>query len=296
MEDACQSSPRTQRALRTAARMTAPNLRLLVRTRSICGLCTIGSAGPLGSRFDLSRATAAARLVRCRQTADVRCRHGLAYAVHVEGVMPRIDMTDSPTPYVIMTALQFDDTGERALEQASRIAQRDPAAEVHVIHAIAPSLAPERNGESTSIAVQLARAPEKLREYVDRACAGTSLKVVAHVRSGTPHQVILQAAADYDADLIVLGTHRRSGLEKLLLGSVAERVFRDAHCAVLLAAPKSHDARAANASIEPPCPDCVAARNAAHDPGAWCERHSHGRLRPHVYTPSDRPNPSSFGT
>jgi nucleotide-binding universal stress UspA family protein len=204
-------------------------------------------------------------------------------------------MTESSHRYVLLAALQFDETGIRALGEACRIAQRDSIAELHVVHAIAASLLPEHDGEPTSIAAQLERAPIKLREYVDRACAGTTIKVVAHVRAGTPAQIILQTAADLDADMIVLGTHQRRGVEKLLLGSVAERVLREAPCPVLIAAPKSFHAAPASSSIEPPCPDCVEARNSPQDV-AWCERHSHGRLRPHVYMPSDRPSTSVLGT
>jgi nucleotide-binding universal stress UspA family protein len=203
-------------------------------------------------------------------------------------------MTDTTAArYVLLTAIEFDDTGARALREACRIAQHDTTAELHLIHAIAPSLMPERDGESTAIAAQLARAPGKLREFVDSNCAGTTLKVVAHVRSGNPAQVILQTAADLNADLIVVGTHQRSGLGKLVLGSVGERVLREAHCPVLVAAPKSHSV---NSSIEPPCTDCLRTRNENTDPHAWCDRHSRARLRPHVYTPSDRPTPSTMGT
>jgi nucleotide-binding universal stress UspA family protein len=205
-------------------------------------------------------------------------------------------MTDTSNRYVIIAALQFDDTGERALREASRMALRDPDAQLHVVHVIAPSLAAERDGESTAIAAQLSRAPDKIREYVDRVCAGTSLKIVAHVRSGTPHDVILQCAADYGADVIVIGTHQRHGFEKLLLGSVGEKVLREAHCPVFIAAPKSHNPRESNPSIEPPCPDCITTRQTTGDPDAWCERHSRSRLRPHTYTPSDRPPPSIMPT
>jgi nucleotide-binding universal stress UspA family protein len=203
-------------------------------------------------------------------------------------------MPNSSAPrYVLLAALEFDDTGERALREACRIAQRHTPTELHLVHAIAPSLATERHGESTDVGVQLARAPGKLREYVDRCCAGTTLKVTAHVRSGSPAQVVLHTAADLEADLIVLGTHQRNGLERMMLGSVAELVLREARCPVLIAVPKAYDSRA---SLEPPCPDCLATRNQNADPDAWCERHSRGRLRPHVYTPSDRPPRSMLGT
>jgi nucleotide-binding universal stress UspA family protein len=51
---------------------------------------------------------------------------------------------------------------------------------------------------------------------------------------GDPSSVIVRYAQDAGIDLIVMGTHGRSGLERLLLGSVAEKVLRDAHCSVLV--------------------------------------------------------------
>jgi nucleotide-binding universal stress UspA family protein len=203
-------------------------------------------------------------------------------------------MTNSQQPYVVLAAVQFDDTGELALREACRIAAQHTSTELHLVHAAVPSFASEHEGESTAIVAQLARAPHKLREYVDRICAGTNLKLIAHIRSGSAHEIILEVAADLTADVIVLGTHQRSGLGKLVLGSVAERVLREAHCPVLIALPKSYAAQ--SPSIDPPCPDCSSVRAAAKDPDAWCERHSRTRLRPHVYTPSDHPRPSQLGT
>ncbi|RLM71003.1 universal stress protein [Halorubrum sp. Atlit-8R] len=46
------------------------------------------------------------------------------------------------------------------------------------------------------------------------------------VESGTPHSVILRYADEADADLVVMGTHGRTGVERYLLGSVAEKVVR----------------------------------------------------------------------
>ncbi|MEK6234175.1 MAG: universal stress protein [Planctomycetales bacterium] len=50
---------------------------------------------------------------------------------------------------------------------------------------------------------------------------------------GHPAEAVLECAKREKVDLIVIGTHGRSGLSKLLLGSVAERIFRNAPCAVL---------------------------------------------------------------
>jgi nucleotide-binding universal stress UspA family protein len=58
---------------------------------------------------------------------------------------------------------------------------------------------------------------------------------VTHVLlDGDPAAEIVRFAADAGIDVIVLGTHGRTGVDRLLLGSVAERVMRDAPCSVLV--------------------------------------------------------------
>ncbi len=51
---------------------------------------------------------------------------------------------------------------------------------------------------------------------------------------GDPATELVRYAADAFMDLIVMGTHGRTGVERLLMGSVAEKVLRDAHCSVLV--------------------------------------------------------------
>lgn len=59
-------------------------------------------------------------------------------------------------------------------------------------------------------------------------------------RAGVPFQEIVETAAAEQADLIVIGTHGRSGLNRLLLGSVADRVIRLAPCPVLAVRQREH--------------------------------------------------------
>jgi universal stress protein A len=61
----------------------------------------------------------------------------------------------------------------------------------------------------------------------------TRLNPTAEVRVGSASEEILAAATEDKADLMVIGTHGRTGLKHLLLGSVAEEVVRKASCPVL---------------------------------------------------------------
>lgn len=60
------------------------------------------------------------------------------------------------------------------------------------------------------------------------------------LRSGTPFLEVVKYAEEQDIDVIVVGTHGRSGLTHMLLGSTAERIVRKAPCPVLTVHPKGH--------------------------------------------------------
>ena len=67
------------------------------------------------------------------------------------------------------------------------------------------------------------------------------VSIVRDVRIGTPFVEVVRYARAADIDLIVIGTHGRSGLAHVLLGSTAERVVRKAPCPVLSVRPEGHD-------------------------------------------------------
>jgi nucleotide-binding universal stress UspA family protein len=75
-------------------------------------------------------------------------------------------------------------------------------------------------------------AETTLEEWVGKARA-EGLGARAALRTGVPHQEIVALARDERADLVVIGTTGRGGLNRALLGSVADRVVRLAPCPVL---------------------------------------------------------------
>lgn len=76
---------------------------------------------------------------------------------------------------------------------------------------------------------------DALKEIRDRVVGPSpGFPVETCLREGTPAEEILRAADDVGADLIVMGSHGRTGLGRLLMGSVAEAVMRRAGCPVLL--------------------------------------------------------------
>ncbi len=75
---------------------------------------------------------------------------------------------------------------------------------------------------------------EKNAKAVKEAAQKEGVSVKAFVMSGKPADAIIQIAGERKADLIVLGSHGRTGIERLLMGSVAERVIVLSECPVLV--------------------------------------------------------------
>lgn len=72
------------------------------------------------------------------------------------------------------------------------------------------------------------------KRVVDLSKGGVT-QVEAFVEEGDDHAAIVKRAEAFAADLVVVGSHGRTGITRILLGSVAERIIRHAHCAVLVA-------------------------------------------------------------
>lgn len=195
-------------------------------------------------------------------------------------------MTQAKRPFVILAAIAFDETGVVALQEAARLAQQRSDAELHLVHVMSDDAERVDQHELLSLRAKLAGAPAELQRRVNMLGLEDALKITAHLRAGSPSTCILQTAVDVDADLIVVGTRRRRGFERLITGSVAERVLHHAHCPVLIAMPK--DGRAPTQDgVEPPCPDCINTRRTSSGTVYWCERHSRSRMVMHLYEPTD---------
>jgi nucleotide-binding universal stress UspA family protein len=122
---------------------------------------------------------------------------------------------------------------------------------IHLVHVIAPE---------ARTAVPMDRLPEL---DVDRSDAESALRAmqagaffsdIAHtaaVERGEVWEVLAALAEEKKIDLIVLGTHGRRGLKKLVLGSTAEQVFRQARCPVLTIGPHASNLDMARAGIAP---------------------------------------------
>jgi nucleotide-binding universal stress UspA family protein len=146
-----------------------------------------------------------------------------------------------PTFKKILIATDFSDDSVRALEYAEEMARKFGAEIVllHVDQPLAPVMLTPEFGPAVDMGAmsQIAEeqrllAQRELDKIVGRLRDG-GLKARSLLRVGAPFLEIIHAAQTENADLIVMGTHGRTGLTHVLLGSVAERVVQKAPCAVL---------------------------------------------------------------
>ena len=84
------------------------------------------------------------------------------------------------------------------------------------------------------LADQEMQVAEKNAKAVKEAAVKEGIAVQAFVMTGKPADAIIETAKEKSADLIIVGSHGRTGIERLLMGSVAERVIVLSSCAVLV--------------------------------------------------------------
>jgi nucleotide-binding universal stress UspA family protein len=136
----------------------------------------------------------------------------------------------------ILVPVDFSANSERALHYAARLAGQVGASVelLHVVEDFTYGVLPE---------VYVPNLPDLMQETINNAVErmaslkasvfphGSDVDTVAYV--GRPALTIVEHAKAGGFDLIVMGTHGRTGLPHLFMGSVAEQVLRAAHCPVL---------------------------------------------------------------
>lgn len=139
----------------------------------------------------------------------------------------------------ILVPVDFEACSRRALRVALSLA-RASGAVVDVLHVWVPPdyVSPAHavalgKGDARALEeVALRESRIQLWDFIDRTGRPPDVEVRATVSYGLPHDVILEMAGGYD--LIVMGTHGRKGLSRLVMGSVAERVLKQSPKPVLV--------------------------------------------------------------
>ena len=138
----------------------------------------------------------------------------------------------------ILHATDYSKASERALQEAVDFAKQNKA-ELLVVHVIQPAV-PYVAGEDIGAAELYVKLEESTKQEAQRSMNKLvqrleRLKVKAKtlLLRGIPADQIVKAAKNRRADMIVIGTHGRTGLSKLFMGSVASRVISMAQSPVL---------------------------------------------------------------
>lgn len=137
----------------------------------------------------------------------------------------------------ILVATDFSTASRPAFRRAVEMASETGAA-LWIAHVASPAtpLSPEgyvlpRFYEEMNLAIRT-DARKRLRTLLSRA-RKSGVRARSLILNGVPHEALNRAARRHRADLMVLGTHGRTGVAKLFVGSVASRVVATSRCPVL---------------------------------------------------------------
>lgn len=133
----------------------------------------------------------------------------------------------------VLVPTDFSSAADQALSVAHSLA-RDHEARLVIMSAVVPPAISEASLPDREMAGLVAGVQQQLETEAARF---TDLPIETHAVLGDAGSAVVAAARKYQADLIVMGTQGRSGITRMLLGSVAEHVLRHAPCPVLTIKP-----------------------------------------------------------
>lgn len=164
------------------------------------------------------------------------------------GVVVNIDPGESETPLLapaplnlrrILVPIDFSKCSRKALHYATALAKQCQS-EIHLLHVLEVPPVPVQAFETAFMeGTPEESAAKALSEW--RAQTGAPASVKTSVCCGLAASEIVRTAGEGNTDLIVIGSHGRTGLARLILGSTAERVVRHAPCPVLVVREREHD-------------------------------------------------------
>jgi nucleotide-binding universal stress UspA family protein len=136
---------------------------------------------------------------------------------------------------LILCAVDFSDTSDCAFDYSVELA-RKLGAQIKVVHVFQIPAAAMPDGVMESPVDYENIMQDQLQERIDKYVADKAvegIEIATGVCEGIPYIEINEAASEVNADMIVIGTHGRTGLPHMLMGSVAERVVRTAEVPVI---------------------------------------------------------------
>jgi nucleotide-binding universal stress UspA family protein len=145
----------------------------------------------------------------------------------------------------VVVGYDFSPSSELALQRAIDVACRVPQHVLHVVAAIDPHHGLPVIATKHADYTYAGKIQELLVEHVNRVLGGRpshgAVEFFVHARLGHAADQILSLARDVGADLVFVGSHGLTGVERMLVGSVSERVVREANCPVMVVRAKTYE-------------------------------------------------------
>jgi nucleotide-binding universal stress UspA family protein len=138
----------------------------------------------------------------------------------------------NPATRRVLLAVDLTNASNGAIAQAILLAATD-GAELIVLSVLEPANLVVAGGRTRRVDQERGRLEASARDIVRRA-RGAGVSATYLIWEGDPAESILDASISEEADLIVLGSRRRTNLRRLLLGSVSSAVARSASCEVIV--------------------------------------------------------------
>ena len=128
----------------------------------------------------------------------------------------------------ILVPTDFSDCGRPAVEYGCQLAARFQA-ELHLLHVVPDSELRHDPGRAYTMSIAtIDKIQEAATRHIEELGGdfAETVKVFREIRQGVPYVEILNYVRDNNPDMVIMGTHSRTGLKHMLLGSVTERVVR----------------------------------------------------------------------
>jgi nucleotide-binding universal stress UspA family protein len=259
------------------------NARRFARKPHVCAECAarhfegcgLASAGPAGDDDSLHRPRHCA--------ADVPSPARLSQAK-----VPAMNRATPSARFVVLAAVADSPNEREVVRVGANFARAIAGGELHLVSVVEdmtppPALVPAPLGLGLTTAEILAAARKRLDAVASDARGQFEGRIVEHLAAGSAWKQILQVAIDLQADVLLVGTHGRTGVKRMVLGSVAEAVVRRASCPVIVVRPKDYHAFVPP-EIEPACPDCLHTQRETNGERLWCDQHRGGdERRGHIH-------------
>ena len=143
----------------------------------------------------------------------------------------------------ILVPTDFSDNAQHAVDYAVDLAKRC-SAKLHLLHTpVVPTylLMDLSYSPGPEAVTRILNDSQEALDAQAKTIADAGVELFTAIREGTVHEVIRDYAKEHDVDLVVVGTHGRTGVSKLMYGSVTERVIKTVHTPILVVPPGGHE-------------------------------------------------------